>query len=234
MEEIITSDKLLLKPTEIMMGSFDDSDSTEIMRGNKLRYKGSIKDSKYHGVGQLYSSRGSLIYKGHFENGKFNGEGIQYYNNKIEYIGTFRDNKKSGLGIWFNKKEFIKCIGMFENNKPKYLYRRRSFTDNLDIITQKIDSESGFIAFVDKNKSSFSSARGLFFGIIETESGLPKIGVYSNLEKYIDIDIHNPKTLQEDCAICFTREHNKTILSCGHVFCTGCTYKFNNCPMCRE
>ena len=61
--------------------------------------------------------------KGHWLNGKLNGEGAQTFGTTSEfagdtYSGSFKDNKYEGLGTYYDKSEDSKYVGEFKDGKP--------------------------------------------------------------------------------------------------------------------
>ena len=62
-------------------------------------YSGVFVDGKYEGNGLLYYDfKKKSYYEGEFQNGKRHGKGKYYYNNKLVYEGEFKEDKYHGKG----------------------------------------------------------------------------------------------------------------------------------------
>lgn len=70
-----------------------------------LIYKGHWKNDMYHGQGTLYKYFGRKKYEGEFLEGKFHGNGTSYYDESLEEYGM--ENPKKRQGTWKHGK-FIK------------------------------------------------------------------------------------------------------------------------------
>ena len=74
-----------------------------------LEYEGDFYNNNYNGFGELYDTtslrESRLVYSGHFVNGLFEGEGVQYFVNSnfrcFKYIGTFDSGKRNGKGTLY-------------------------------------------------------------------------------------------------------------------------------------
>lgn len=73
----------------------------EIKFPNGDKYVGTVSSNKPNGEGAYTSSE--FIYKGHFQDGKRNGHGIQTWTKGIheseEYIGQWKEDMRDGSGI---------------------------------------------------------------------------------------------------------------------------------------
>ncbi len=81
---------------------------------NKLRYKGNLLNSLYHGYGKEYNEDGKLIYEGTFKEGLYHGFGTLYNSSqKPSYIGGFIDGKKSCYGVSYSTSNFVNYEGQW-------------------------------------------------------------------------------------------------------------------------
>lgn len=78
-------------------------------------YKGDIRESKAHGMGEVHRN-GEKLYEGQFKNGLFDGTGSMYLGNEDIYIGDFKEDKIHGRGIYFFKSG-KRYEGTFKNWK---------------------------------------------------------------------------------------------------------------------
>ncbi len=98
--------------------------------------------------GSCIDGKGSLIipfmgrYRGDFEDGKFNGEGVLYFLTGERYEGEFKDGEAEGKGTlffkngdkyegYFHKSGFVKKAGWLfsENKKKKVIWDGKKFVD---------------------------------------------------------------------------------------------------------
>ncbi|OMJ67394.1 hypothetical protein SteCoe_35449 [Stentor coeruleus] len=77
---------------------------------NGMYYHGTLKDSLWHGQGNL-KYPGGLEYSGNFENGLYHGNGEERYG-KVNYKGEWDKGLKHGKGIYMDKygNSFVKTI----------------------------------------------------------------------------------------------------------------------------
>ena len=103
-----------------------------------LLYEGFWNDDQYNGDGTIYHSDGTTKkYIGWFDNGKLNGDVIQYnkYGSMI-FKGIMVNYKKNGFGILFSDNDMkIKYSGTFCNDK-KHGLNVKDFDDNRKLIYQ--------------------------------------------------------------------------------------------------
>ncbi len=92
--------------------------------GNKYAlYIGEFKNGKYQGDGTEYYESSEVKYTGGFKNGKYEGSGIFYSEDKAAksyyklYEGDFKNNSFDGNGIKYFDSGKIKYEGEFKNNK---------------------------------------------------------------------------------------------------------------------
>lgn len=96
-------------------------EDTELF-GGKLCYKGKFKDNLIvDGFAErYYSKKFDVLYRGYLLNGKYEGRGVEYYNNYIraEYDGIWK-NGKIQKGEFFGNEEGVKHFkGEFRNSEP--------------------------------------------------------------------------------------------------------------------
>lgn len=91
--------------------------------GKYTLYIGEFKNGKYQGDGTEYYASGEVKYTGGFKNGKYEGSGIFYSENKADesyyklYEGEFKNNSFDGNGIEYFDSGKIKYEGEFKSNK---------------------------------------------------------------------------------------------------------------------
>lgn len=121
------------------------SGKAKIYVSNKeqIVYKGMLKAGKCSGSGVLYDLEGKLIYKGDFEDNKFNGIGEFYKYPYTYYNGGFKDNLFEGTGKL--SKSNIPVM-LSENLKKGFYINTNTFFENGKTINSVIteeDSTSG-------------------------------------------------------------------------------------------
>ena len=62
--------------------------------------KGYFKDNYLHGYGILERNRNNYIFEGQVEKNKFNGYGIEVFQDGSSYYGGYKNNEKSGIGTY--------------------------------------------------------------------------------------------------------------------------------------
>ncbi len=91
--------------------------------GGKLCYKGKFKDNIIvEGFSERYYYRNEfdVLYRGYLSNGKYEGRGVEYYDNynRVEYDGIWK-NGKIQTGKFFGNEETVKYfVGEFRNSEP--------------------------------------------------------------------------------------------------------------------
>ena len=138
-------------------------------------YEGELENNKFVGNGKLLEKKYILKqkdnfhalaveinYKGHFANGKKNGQGNEIYKNILddsqnyEYEGNFLNGEKSGYGIInYNENNFVRRYeGFFQKNEPFQIYGIANFKSG-DIyegfFENKIKDFLGLYSFYDNN-----------------------------------------------------------------------------------
>jgi hypothetical protein len=83
----------------------------------KIIYYGDFVEGKFQGNGILfYNYKKKTYYEGEFKDNKRHGNGKYYVNNKLKYEGEFKDDKYNGLGtIYYQDVSYYK--GGFTNGK---------------------------------------------------------------------------------------------------------------------
>jgi hypothetical protein len=79
-----------------------------------MKYYGSVLDGHYHGEGQLITSASE--YKGGFQHGLREGNGLEKFSNKSEYKGEYFNNKFDGHGEMKAGSYYYQ--GLFKCGKP--------------------------------------------------------------------------------------------------------------------
>ena len=89
---------------------------------NKNEYILLIKD----GHGKSYDNSGYLIYEGRFLNGKYHGNGKEYYeySRTLKYDGEFYNGEYNGYGVKYNKNGEKEIDGFFEYNRLKTGFKK--------------------------------------------------------------------------------------------------------------
>ena len=86
---------------------------------NILKSEYEVNNGLIEGKGKEYYGNGRLKYKGNFKNGKYEGNGILYYEffGHIKYDGEFKNGMKNGFGKEFDKEGNIVYQGKFYQDK---------------------------------------------------------------------------------------------------------------------
>ena len=86
---------------------------------NILKREVEIKNGEIEGKGKEYYGNKRLKYVGTYKNGKFNGDGILYYEffGYIKYIGEFKNGMKNGFGKEYDKMGNLIYQGKYYNDK---------------------------------------------------------------------------------------------------------------------
>ncbi|MEH7250486.1 hypothetical protein V7114_27410, partial [Neobacillus niacini] len=129
-------------------GNFKKEYKTIFNKKNELMYEGEVLLNLPHGMGKLYNPEskkliydgefhsgffhtkhpkdkstlyyedGTILYKGCFKNGKYEGVGQLYYNNQnVHYEGDFLDGQFHGMGKEFSEKGNLVYDGNWEHGK---------------------------------------------------------------------------------------------------------------------
>jgi hypothetical protein len=81
-------------------------------------YVGECKDDKWDGMGTLYRTDGSILYRGEYKAAKRHGMGTHYrIDGSVSYKGEFKDDKLHGMGVIYDVEGFISYEGEFKENK---------------------------------------------------------------------------------------------------------------------
>ena len=106
--ECIQKGRLILDKDKIYIGElyhYKPNGKGNLYKYKKLKnkkiiiYSGDFVDGKYEGNGILYYDfKNNSYYEGEFENDKRHGKGKYYYNNKLVYEGDFSEDKYHGKG----------------------------------------------------------------------------------------------------------------------------------------
>jgi antitoxin component YwqK of YwqJK toxin-antitoxin module len=86
----------------------------------KVKYKGNIFNSEYHGLGVLYHYNGTLLYKGTFREGEPDGADCEifHFNANLKYRGPVNKGVYSGAGTLYHDNGCLKYDGIFLGDKP--------------------------------------------------------------------------------------------------------------------
>jgi len=86
-----------------------------VIQTEGIAYVGGYEKGLPHGEGYLFNDD-ELIYKGSFENGDYEGEGILYFSDgTIKYDGEFKNGKYHGKGTLYDEDGDVKYKGKFKN-----------------------------------------------------------------------------------------------------------------------
>ena len=92
-------------------------EGTEYDKNDRVVFQGHYEDNVYSGYGEE-SVDGTLVYKGNFANGKYEGEGIQKdANGFLKYEGTFSNGEYEGTGKVYEMNDLV-----YEGELSKGLY----------------------------------------------------------------------------------------------------------------
>ncbi len=86
-------------------------------KNGTLLYKGTFADGKYDGKGRLFKNK-APVYEGGFADNKYSGSGREFYpDGKIKYDGEFINDRYNGLGTFYydNGKNTVKYTGDYKN-----------------------------------------------------------------------------------------------------------------------
>lgn len=66
------------------------------------------------GQGVLYHAGGTKEYEGSWQNGMFDGKGVQFFDNGERYEGYFKEDKFHGDGVFYKDDSII--YGVWKDN----------------------------------------------------------------------------------------------------------------------
>lgn len=86
----------------------------------KLKYKGNLKNNKYHGQGILNHYNGNLMYRGEFVDGKIHGKErmIFHMNGNLQYNGEVNMGVFEGNGALYHENGCQRFNGCFKEDRP--------------------------------------------------------------------------------------------------------------------
>ena len=87
------------------------------------KYEGQFNlEGEKHGQGTLYSSEGSVYYKGQWRDNYVHGQGVMHYKDGTTYKGEFESGYPHGCGTLYDKFEKILHRGEFKYGKRYHNY----------------------------------------------------------------------------------------------------------------
>lgn len=83
-------------------------------------YKGEFQDGEYDGDGVSYYGSGQIMYEGEFENGVYDGDGVLYFGDgQLQYEGKFKNGAYNGKGTLYSEDGDVIYKGEFKNGDIK-------------------------------------------------------------------------------------------------------------------
>jgi hypothetical protein len=209
-------------------------------------YTGMMKNGAYHGWG-CYQSK-DTHYTGQFHEGQMHGFGVCFFRNKngVEfYRGQFSNDKRNGYGTyqfadgavytgyWKDGSQHGK--GTMTNMKEGWTYK--GIMNQGVIQGPRIRSESQTtMCQWHQNNQVVQEAKMAEYRAghtLQTHSHEYLVEENMLLRKKLQQN-SQPYRVKEPCPICYEETTPRTaIIPCGHVFCSTCVNKMEQCPSCR-
>merc|ERR1711970_446151 len=87
----------------------------EYFASGHLKFSGTWKDDSKTGKGKEYNENGNIIFEGNYANDLRAGYGVEYYSNGEVYKGIFENGKANGNGILYTSENEKKFEGEFKD-----------------------------------------------------------------------------------------------------------------------
>jgi len=116
---------MLFKLDNVGLSSSGSGSISESATSNNsyISYNGKFKDNIPHGEGIFFNKYGIKIYEGQIVEGKYNGEGVSYWDTtgSINWEGKWKNNQKHGKGKLYDDTGNLICNCTFENDQMLYI-----------------------------------------------------------------------------------------------------------------